>query len=311
MTRRAPISSLSSNARGRSMSQSRPGVIIASAIVGLWGILTPLLVAQETPRLNRMIEALESGQPAISSETWTWVEQEHQPFTVQKLKRALDMVLANRNAKGQVVLAPYVRIPTEGDEPKRWIIKQVLEAGAMGIIVPRVDTPEQALDVVQAMRFPQPAGSRYFEPNGRRGCCTFPANWMLESPRDYWDGGMGDVWPLNPAGELFAAPMIESPEGVENLDAILNVPGVSAVIIGTSDLNVNFGEGWVGPQNPTFGPKTEAAIQEVFSKCTAAKKPCGIATWNEAATKKYLDMGARFIYAFYKPGSATSPASMP
>lgn len=275
-------------------------LFVLAVIVGSIGALTPRLVAQKALRLNRMIEALESEKPAITGDTWTWIEQEHQPFGVEKLKATLDMVLAKRNEQGQVVLAPYVRIPAEGDEPKRWIIKQVLEAGAMGIIVPRVDTAPQALDIVQNMRFPQPTGSKQFEPIGRRGCCTFPGNWMLKDPREYWDGGKGDVWPLNPAGELFAMPMIESPEGVKNLSAILKVPGIAGAVIGTSDLNVTMGEGWVVPQNPTFGPKTEAAFQQVFRTCTAMKKPCGIASPNEASTKKFLEMGARFIYKLYR-----------
>ena len=280
-------------------------LVLAAVMIGMGGIPAPMLVAQTAPRLNRMIEALESGRPALAGEAWTWVEQEHQPYVIEKLKKALDMLLANRNARGQVVLAPYVRIPTEGDQPKRWIVKQVLEAGAMGIIVPHVDTAQQARKLAQAMRFAQPTGSRFPEPRGRRGCCTVPRNWMLKSPHDYLEGGLGDIWPLNPAGELFAMPMIESGEGVNNINAILKVPGIPGVVIGPSDLNASLGEGWVGP-----GPKTEAAIQKVLSACASAKKYCGMVTTDEAATKKYLGMGARFMYTTYKENASTSPASV-
>ena len=262
------------------------------------------LVAQTAPRLNRMIEALEAGRPALAGETWTWVEQEHQPYVIEKLKKALDTLMAKRNARGQVMLAPYVRIPTEGDQPKRWIVKQVLEAGAMGIIVPYVETAQQARDLVQAMRFAQPNGSKFPEPRGRRGCCTVPRNWMLESRGDYWEGGLGDVWPLNPSGELFALPMIESSEGVNNISEILGVPGIPGVVIGPGDLNASLGEGWV-----VRGPKTEAAIQKVLSTCASAGKYCGMVTTDEAATKKYLDMGAHFMYTTYKENASTSPAS--
>lgn len=295
------------------MNMNRAAWLVMVAIVSLSGIYAPRLDAQKPPRLNRMIEALESGEPAYANDTWTWIEQEHAPFNVERLKTTLDMTLAKRNAQGQVALAPFVRIPIEGDEVKtnRWILKQVLEAGAMGLIVPRVDTAQQALDVVENMRYPQAAGSKYLVPAGRRGCCSFPANWGLKDGREYWDGGKGDLWPLNPAGELFAMPMIESPEGVKNLAAILKVPGVSGVIIGTSDISITYGEGWVTPQNPTFGPKSEAAFAQVFKTCVALKKPCGIVSHNEAATKKYLDMGARIIRTLYpyQRGAATSPAS--
>lgn len=287
------------------------GLFVTVLMVTLWGVPGPLLVAQKAPRLNRMIEALESGQPAFASDTWTWIEQEHAPLDLPGLKKTLDSALAKRNAQGQVMVAPLVRIPIEGDEVKtnRWIIKQVLEAGAMGLLIPRVDTAQQALDVVESMRYPQKPGSKYLEPAGRRGCCSFPANWGLKDAREYWDGGKGDVWPLNPAGELFAMPMIESPDGVKNLAAILKVPGVSGIMIGTSDISITYGEGWVTPQNPTFGPKTEAAFQQVFKTCVALKKPCGIVSHDDAATKKYVDMGARIIRTLYQRSAAAVPAT--
>jgi len=56
-----------------------------------------------------------------------------------------------------------------------------------------------------------------------------------------------DVWPLNPAGELMAIVMIESREGVRNIDEILKVPGLGAALIAGGDLGVSLG---VGP-NPT------------------------------------------------------------
>src|SRR5215510_474698 len=164
-----------------------------------------------------MIESMESGKTAFTNDTWAWVEQEHAPYILERLKTTLDTQMAKRNEQGQVVTAPIVRIPPEGDEPKHWIIKQVLELGAMGIIVPRVDTAQQALDIVQSMRYAQPTGSKYPTPEGIRGCCAVPANWMLKDPHDYWEHGMGDLWPLNPAGELVAIPMIESPIGVKNV----------------------------------------------------------------------------------------------
>ena len=75
---------------------------------------------------------------------------------------------------------------------------------------------------------------------------------------------------------------------------------MSGAIIGTSDISITYGEGWVNPQNPAFGPKTEAAFQQVFKTCVAAKKPCGIVSHSEAATKKYLDWGARIVRTLYQ-----------
>jgi 2-keto-3-deoxy-L-rhamnonate aldolase RhmA len=109
--------------------------------------------AQEASfRANRLIGALESGKPAISAETWTFIDGEHNPFNVAILKQRILELLENKNPEGQVVLAPIVRIPAEGDEliANRWMIKQALESGAMGIIVPKVETADDGGDAVSA-----------------------------------------------------------------------------------------------------------------------------------------------------------------
>ena len=178
------------------------------------------------------------------------------------------------------------------------MIKQVLQSGAMGIIVPYVENAEQALKIVQSMRFPQGKNSKYPNPPGRRGCgCS-------GRPRVGATGSgrlreLADVWPLNPEGELFAMPMIENPEGVKNIDMILDVPGVSGVLIGPGDLQMNFGEG----RRPDPNPDTTAAIEAVAKACVAKKKVCGMVTGDDAATKKYLDLGFKFIYGGYRDGS--------
>jgi 4-hydroxy-2-oxoheptanedioate aldolase len=179
----------------------------------------------------------------------------------------------------------------------------VLESGAMGIIVPQVEDREQALKVVQAMRYPQPKGSKYLNPPGRRGCgCSGGAGWGLQNPVDYVS--LTDVWPLNPQGELIAFPMIETPLGVKNVNAILDVPGVGGVLIGPTDLTMNHGEGrWNRPEDKK--PDTEAAIQAVAKACVAKKKTCAMVTANDKETQQYLSMGFKAIYATYRPGSSS------
>jgi 4-hydroxy-2-oxoheptanedioate aldolase len=250
-----------------------------------------------------MIEALDAGQPALTGDNWVWVEQEHRPYEIGGLRATLDKLLANKNAQGQPTLAPIVRIPAEGDQNVRWIIKQVLESGAMGIIVPHVDNAEQALKIVESMRYPQRKTSKYPTPRGRRGCgCSGGSGWGLRNPADYME--VADVWPLNPEGELFAMPMIESPEGVKNVRAILDTPGVSGVLIGPSDLTLNYGEGgWRNPADRK--PETVAAIEAVAKACVATKKLCGMVTGDDAETKKYLEMGFRFIYGTYRPNASS------
>ncbi len=261
-------------------------------------LTSPRLDAQPKPRMNRLIEALEQGKPAITSDTWIFIDQEHGPYVIDRLGERLRDLAANKNDSGQQRLAPIVRIPTEGDQNVRWVIKQVLERGAMGIIVPQVENAEQATKIVRAMRYPQRKESRYFTPVGRRGFAGAPRTWGL-SVLDYIR--VADLWPLNPLGELFVLPMIETIEGVENVGDILDVAGVGGVLIGPNDLSMGLGVGpWRTDGKALLPPETEAAIQTVARACVAKKKYCGMVTWNEAETQKYLEAGFQVIFAVYQ-----------
>jgi len=256
---------------------------------------------QQKVRINRMIEALESGKPAITGETWTFVDFEYSPYAIEKVKQVVGSIVEKKNAKGQVELAPFVRLPPDGSEVAQWMIKQVLETGAMGIIIAQVDTPQQAMRFMEGMRFPQKRDSKYQQPRGRRGSGgnSSATAWGI-SVKDYTEK-QGDMWPLNPDGELFALPMIESPEGVKNIDSILDVPGVGGVLIGPNDLSFNYGFGYGG-----LGAKPaelEAAIETVAKACVAKKKYCGIVTADDPMTQKYLKLGFKIIFATHKNGS--------
>ncbi len=277
--------------------------VVLSVLLGLCALTERSLSAQPKDRRNRLIEALEGGRSAMTGETWTFVDREHRPYDITELRATLTKLLANKNAQGQPALAPIVRIPAEGDQDVRWIIKQVLESGAMGIIVPQVEDREQALKIIQSMRFPQLKTSKYQNPPGRRGCgCSGGAGWGLQNPADYV--ARADVWPLNPEGELIAFPMIETPQGVKNVSAILDVPGVGGVLIGPSDLTMNYGEGrWNSAADKK--PETEAAIQTVAKACVAKNKACAMVTANDAETKKYVGDGFRIVYATYLLNSSS------
>ncbi|MEE2776763.1 MAG: aldolase/citrate lyase family protein [Acidobacteriota bacterium] len=262
----------------------------------------PSLVAQPAIRHNRLIEALEQGEPAITGEVWTFIDQEHGPYVIDQLGTRLGELALERNDRGQQILAPIVRIPAEGDQSLRWIVKQVLERGAMGIIVPQVENAEQATRIVQSVRYPQRKESRFPTPVGRRGFAGAPRTWGLKV-LDYLR--VADAWPLNPDGELFVMPMIETAEGVVNVTEILAVPGVGGVLVGPSDLSMGLGVGpWRADGQDFLPAEAEAAIQEVARACVASRKYCGMVTWNEAETEKYLEAGYRVIFAVYRRSSA-------
>ena len=261
-------------------------------------VLGTLPAGAQQVRINRLIEALERGEPAITSDVWTFVDQEHGPYVIDQLGVRLREMAEVRTATGQQRLAPIVRIPTEGDQNVRWIIKQVLERGAMGIIVPQVENAEQATKIIRAVRYPQRRDTRYPAPSGRRGFAGAPRTWGL-SAMEYIE--VADAWPLNPEGELFVMPMIENVEGVRNVGAILDVPGVGGVLIGPNDLSMGLGVGpWHTDGRVLHPPEAEAAIQTVAQACVAKEKHCGMVTWSDAETTKYIADGFQVIFATYR-----------
>jgi 4-hydroxy-2-oxoheptanedioate aldolase len=268
-------------------------------VAGLWSI-APGIRAQQRARSNRLIEALAAGKTAITGDTWAFLDREHRPYVIEELQATLNKMFANKNEKGQVAITPIVRLPMYGDEIAGWAIKQVLERGAMGIVIPRVETGRDVRRAVSEMRYPPQQGAKVLEPIGRRGCgCGGGAGWGIKGD-DYMK--VADVWPLNPDGELFFMPMIETELAVKNINEILDTPGLGGPLIGPSDLSMSMG---YGPRNPAArAPKVEEAIATVARACTAKKKICGMVTWNEAETQEYLKAGFRFIYAIYQPNSS-------
>jgi 4-hydroxy-2-oxoheptanedioate aldolase len=264
------------------------------------------LGAQARGRLNPLIARLEQGQPAYTGADWTFIDMEHGPYLLDRLQATLAELGRKKKPNGQFEIAPIVRIPLEGDEPFRFAVKQVLDSGAFGVVFPRIETRAQALEAVRSMRYPPQRGARYPEPAGRRG-------WGPGRAAAYWGLSVSDyafryadVWPLNPDGELFAVLMIESPEGVRNIDEILQVPGIGAVHVGASDLGVSLG---VGPPSPDNPPETEAAVQTVLRACKARKVVCGYPAvgGGDAEVRRRVDEGFRLLQIRGNPSPAQAP----
>jgi 4-hydroxy-2-oxoheptanedioate aldolase len=112
-------------------------------------------------------------------------------------------------------------------------------------------------------------GSTRREPVGIRGYGTAAASWAWGLSAAEYER-RADVLPLNPDGDLLAIAMIESVEGLKNLDEIASVPGVGALFLGAgSDLSRSLGV-------PASSPELEAAFQQVLKACKSHKVACGI-----------------------------------
>jgi 4-hydroxy-2-oxoheptanedioate aldolase len=138
------------------------------------------------------------------------------------------------------------------------------------------------------MRYPQQKTSKYQQPAGLRGFS--PGNavfaWGISSA-EY--ERRADVWPLNPEGDLMAIPMIETAEGLKNVNEIAATPGVGAIFIGAgADLHQ-----WLGV--PQDSPEVESARQTILEACKAHNVPCGITALGKADVDKRLKEGWRMI----------------
>lgn len=240
-------------------------------------------------RLNQIIEQLEQGKPAYMTEHWHFIEMEHSPYVIDQVTKVLLDLKPAGSTRPR--LTPIVRIPLEGDEVIKSTVKQVLDQGAMGIIVPNVRTRAEAEKIVEAMRYPPQRGAKYPKPIGIRG-------WGPTRAAAYWGldnaayARRADLWPLDPNGELLAIAMIESREAIQNIDAILSVPGLSGVLVGPADLSLSLGVGSPGAQ-PT-APEVEAATATVAKAC-AARKILACGTFESPNPQSRLAQGFRLF----------------
>jgi 4-hydroxy-2-oxoheptanedioate aldolase len=283
--------------------------------------LAPALPHAQAPvHLNRMIERLAQGQVAfgVSNEDmslenarslatedldWMYIDYEHAPMNFETLRMFLvgmiDRAHAARTGSVQPKVTPLARFAPYAREEAEWAVKQGLDQGLMGVIFNSVETREQAMRNVQIMRYPQRRGSARMEPLGLRGSGPENALWFWGLPMaEYMQ--RADLWPLNPAGDLIAIMMIETAEGLKNVNAIAQVPGVGGFYLGPSDLSNSMG---VAPNSP----ETEAAIQRVLKACLTYKVACGI-TASAADMPRRVKEGFRILGGGGIAGGLSAPA---
>jgi 4-hydroxy-2-oxoheptanedioate aldolase len=207
---------------------------------------------------------------------FVYADMEHSPLDFPGLAIFLAgltdkaAILAKKSVQPNVAL--LARFPPEADQ-SNWVVKQALDIGLMGVIFNGVDSKDQALTAVRTMRYPPLRGAPRREPVGIRGYSTAAASYAWGVSAAEYER-RADLWPLDPDGDLLAVIMIESVEGLENLDQIAGVPGVGALFLGAgSDLSRSIGV-------PPGSPEVEAAFQQVLKACKAHKVACGITAGN-------------------------------
>lgn len=199
---------------------------------------------------------------ATSGYDWLLIDGEHAPNTVQDLYHQLQAI------------APYASQPViRPVEGRKSLIKQVLDIGAQTLLIPMVDSAEQARQVVSATRYP-PLGER-----GVGASVARAARW-----------GRIENYMAQANESLCLLVQVESKTALENLDAILDVEGIDGVFIGPADLSASLGY----PDNAGH-PEVQRIIEASIRRIRAAGKAAGFLAVDPAMAQKCLQWGANFV----------------
>jgi 4-hydroxy-2-oxoheptanedioate aldolase len=222
-------------------------------------------LAQRKPQIGLWL-SLANGYTteicATAGFDWLLIDGEHAPNDLRSTLEQLQVVAPYRSH-------PVVR-PVSGDVN---LIKHLLDIGAQTLLVPMVNTAEQARHIVSAMRYP---------PHGIRGVGSGAARvsrWGLRT--DYVDRADAEACLLVQA---------ESRQALENLEAICAVDGVDGVFIGPADLAASLGH-----RGKPGHPEVLQAIEDAIKRIVASGKAAGILTFDNALARRYLELGCTFV----------------
>jgi 4-hydroxy-2-oxoheptanedioate aldolase len=191
---------------------------------------------------------------------WLLLDTEHSPNELPMVYSQLQAVMENR-------VQPIVR-PAWNDQV---LIKRFLDAGVQTLLVPMIQTVEEAEQAVASTRYP---------PRGVRGFASASRSSRFGRVKDYH---------TRCEEEICVLVQIETKLGLDNLEAIAAVEGVDGVFIGPGDLSA--GLGYLGDQgNPAFRPMVEDAMRRI----KATSKAPGILTGDEALAWRCIELGCLF-----------------
>lgn len=192
---------------------------------------------------------------------WMLIDCEHAAV------ETIDVQTALQAAAGFPSVSSVVR-PAENDP---MLIKRILDMGAQTLLIPYVETAEEAAAAVASMRY---------GPRGIRGMAGVTRATRYGQVENYF---------TEVEENLCLIVQIETVKGMENLEAIAQTDGVDAVFIGPADLSAT-----MGLPGQTTHPDVVAAILSGFDRLAAVGVPSGILTLDPTESRRFMDHGSNF-----------------
>ena len=193
---------------------------------------------------------------------WMALDAEHAPNDIRSLLAQLQAI------------APYpvhAAIRAAIGDPVH--IKQLLDLGAQTLLVPVVETAEQAAELVRATRYP---------PEGVRGVGSALARASRWNRIDTYLAAADE--------QICLIAQVETQRGMDNAEAIARVPGVDGIFIGPSDLSAS-----MGYRGQPHHPEVQAVMERTVALVLSAGKAAGTLLTDETLARKYLALGCSFV----------------
>lgn len=213
-------------------------------------------------RMTRSVEIAKAM--ATAGFDWLFLDMEHGTMS-------LDACAQISAAALDAGIAPIARVPNG----QYSIATRALDNGALGIVMPHVDTAAEAREVVEKLKYP---------PIGHRSVGGWGPHYQLGK------SSTGDAVKTLNAANLTVV-MLETPTAIANAAEIAAVPGVDVLLIGSNDLCAE-----MGIPGDFGSDKLRDAYATMIAACKQHNKFPGMAgIYNEAIMPRYIEMGARFI----------------
>ena len=196
---------------------------------------------------------------------WLLIDGEHSPNDLRSILQQAQVIA------GYPASHAIARVPVGHGVGGTAIIKQFLDLGLQTLLVPMVDTPQQAQELVQAMRYP---------PQGIRGVGGARAS--------RW--GRYPSYPKEANAQVCLLVQAETRTALDNIEAMAAIDGIDGIFIGPSDLAASLGH--VGNSGH---PQVQQAIEDAIRRIVMTGKAAGILTPDEGLARRYLELGATFV----------------